>query len=85
MRRPFSERAETSIFRTTSWTLVGRRVDGDVELNIEPGLDLPRINLRSARILDRKILDILRKDRDLRFVAVLARAVAARGRFLVRH
>ena len=61
---------------------LGLRIE--VELDVQARLDLPGINLRRAGIFDRKIFDILRKDRNLR-LSVVVRAVAARSGFLVRH
>ena len=72
-----SDRAEMSNFSVTSWTLSPAPLDVEVELNVELRLDLPGIDLRSARILDREILHILREDRNLRLAAVV-RAIAAR-------
>ena len=55
---------------------VAGAIDAEVELNVELRLDLPRIDLRSARIFDRKVLHILREDRNLGLAVV--GAVAAR-------
>jgi hypothetical protein len=57
----------------------------EVELHVQVRLDLPLENLRCARVLDRKVLDILREHRNLRLAAGPGGAVAAAHRILVGH
>ena len=44
----------------------------EVELDVEARLNLPLENLRSARIFNRQVLDVLGDRRNLRLVVVLA-------------
>jgi hypothetical protein len=58
---------------------VGDFLDVEVEANVDRRLVLPLEDVRSARALDRKVLDVLRESRDLRLVCVGVGAVAGAG------